>query len=737
MKLSTEEGRKKHNERSAKWMRNVLSTDEGRKKHNKRSAEGMKRILNTDEGREIHRQRCAKKMKICRATSNDSEKLKNSEKRRKRRQQENYAEQEYIHRKKRKYGFSICDSVQKFKEAVSEGSSYVCTCCHQVWFKQSVKEASSMEQMSSVSKSLLKKCRTGYISVDNREWMCNTCICNVTKGKIPKLSVINGMNFPEKPSELNLNNLEERLVSLRIPFMQIRSLARGGQFSLKGSVVNVPADVEPTIRALPRLPNESETIPVKLKRMKEQKHAVITENVRPHAVMNALQTLLKTSELYKQADITVDDKWNINSTESNDIGNDTSNDESSNNDESDAFSEVEDLDIAPLMTLLDKQTPDRNEILSVAPGEGQKPLSIFKDPNAEYLAFPTLFCGQKRAENTERQVPVYYSDICKWELRSVDRRVAVHIPNIFYKMKKLQAEQICNKVHLAVRRCKTKGKSYTAGYILKDNMGESLVRLDEGYKIFRTIRNSPQYWENKKRDVFAMIRQLGLPTLFLSLSANDLYWPELIITLGKLVDKKDYTEDLRNNKLSWQTRSRLVQSDPVTCVRHFDHRVSKFIEIVLKSPVSPFGDLKDYFYRVEFQQRESPHIHMLAWIENAPKYAENKEEDVLEYIDRVASCSSDIVVEIEEFLEYQKHKHSRTCRKGGKPVCRFGIPFPPMKETMIIRPFVGDNRTVYEDYYNTIQDQLNKLETDITFEEFLESVGLSEEDYMMAVEDKC
>ena len=94
------------------------------------------------------------------------------------------------------------------------------------------------------------------------------------------------------------------------------------------------------------------------------------------------------------------------------------------------------------MTLLDEQSLEKNEILSVAPGERQNPLSIFKDSNAEILAFPTLFCGQKRVENSDRYVPVYYSDICKWELRYVDRRVALHIPNMFYKMKKLQKEHV-------------------------------------------------------------------------------------------------------------------------------------------------------------------------------------------------------------------------------------------------------------------------------------------------------
>ena len=540
------------------------------------------------------------------------------------------------------------------------------------------------------------------------------------------------MGFPDRPPELILGNLEERLLSLRIPFMQIRALNSGGQFSLKGSVVNVPAEIEPTIRALPRLQNKSETIPVKLKRMKKFKHAVVSENVRPVAVMTALQTLLSTSELYKEANITVNDAWNTESKMKSDTENESNNEGS--DDESDTFSEIGDDENVPVMTLLDEQSVDRNAVLSVAPGEGQRPLSIFKDPNAEYLAFPTLFCGQKRIENSERCVPVYYSDICKWELRCVDRRAALHIPNMFYKMKKLQTEQVCSKAHLAVRRYKTKGRCYTAGYILQDNMGESLVKLDEGYKIFRTIRNSPQYWENQKKEVFAMIRQLGLPTLFISLSANDLHWPELIIALGKLVDGNDYTKAEESKTLSWETRSRLVQSDPVTCVRHFDHRISQFVGTILKNPESPLGVLKDYFYRVEFQQRGSPHIHMLAWIENSPKYKENTDAAVLDYIDQVSSCSAAVSTGCEEFLEFQKHKHSRSCRKGGKPVCRFGIPFPPMRKTTILGPYVEEDQAVYQNYYTKIQEHLTNLETDITFDEFLQEVGLSEDEYMKAIQ---
>ena len=51
---------------------------------------------------------------------------------------------------------------------------------------------------------------------------------------------------------LNLTPLEERLISPCIPFVQIRELPRGGQLSIHGNFVNVPADVNSTVSTLPR-----------------------------------------------------------------------------------------------------------------------------------------------------------------------------------------------------------------------------------------------------------------------------------------------------------------------------------------------------------------------------------------------------------------------------------------------------------------------------------------------------
>jgi len=42
----------------------------------------------------------------------------------------------------------------------------------------------------------------------------------------------------------NLSPLEERLVALRIPFMQLRAAKVGGQKTMTGSIINVPNNLE-------------------------------------------------------------------------------------------------------------------------------------------------------------------------------------------------------------------------------------------------------------------------------------------------------------------------------------------------------------------------------------------------------------------------------------------------------------------------------------------------------------
>ncbi|XP_069109182.1 uncharacterized protein [Argopecten irradians] len=611
---------------------------------------------------------------------------------------------------------------------------------------------------------------TGFKSVDGKEWICHTCLASLKKCKVPKLSVKNGMKWPDKPPELDLHPLEERLLALRIPFMQIRELPRGGQYSVKGNVVNVPIDIQPTINALPRQLDEHFTVAVKLKKRLAYKSCVLSENVRPNVVLSALHWLMNNSDLYKNSGLTIDHEWvqkttnsaeeivkeftrvqgNATEAESNlscpntlgraptdqfKISHFQSSDDETKTKKEDEFIEISEDECVQgnSDTLIDEANLDTNKELIFAPGEGQRPISLYHDDNAEVLSFPSIYCAQKRMENSERQTPVSYSDLSKWELRSVDRRAASSVPNIFFKLNKIQRKQVADKVNLALRRKKNDGKKITASEAQNPEVADKIVSLNEGYYIFRTLRNSPAYLSSRKKDVFAMIRQIGLPTWFMSLSSADTRWTELLKTLAVLSGTPCSDEQIRN--MTWSDKVKLVQKDPVTCSRYFDHRVQVFMNTILKSEHAPIGRVTDTFQRIEFQNRGSPHVHMMIWTDDAPKYNIDSEQDIIQYVDNHVTCSLDVDDNVQEIIQMQVHKHSKTCKKGGRSVCRFGFPLPPLPKTMLLEPLETDVDE-YRQKYSEIHARMNEFKDgcDMSYDQFLrEVVQIEEAEYIKCI----
>lgn len=170
---------------------------------------------------------------------------------------------------------------------------------------------------------------------------------------------------------------------------------------------------------------------------------------------------------------------------------------------------------------------------------------------------------------------------------------------------------------------------------------DKLIRLDEGYKFLNALRGSPPYFEKAKKDLFAMIRQLGPATLFCSFSSAETHWIHLLRILGQLVDNKHYSDEHLEN-LNWEEKCRLIQSDPVTCARHFDYQVNQFLTNFLLSSSQPLGKISDWFYRVEYQQRGSPHIHMLIWIAEAPQFKVDSDAQVTAFIDNIITAQKPV-----------------------------------------------------------------------------------------------
>ena len=198
-------------------------------------------------------------------------------------------------------------------------------------------------------------------------------------------------------------------------------------------------------------------------------------------------------------------------------------------------------------------------------------------------------------------------------------------------------------------------------------------------------------------------------------------------------------------EFQWSERADLIRRDPVTCARYFDHR-SKELFKVLRSEVSPLGKLTDYYLRIEFQQRGSPHVHSLLWVADAPKYGHNPLHEVIEFIDRTISCklSDETSILTEDDIKLQRHKHTNTWyKKESFRRCRFGIPYPPMVSTKILEPLEFDASTATKEEIAanaalketakriyTLIDTYDKSDTDlgsITIQDFFNELYVTEE----------
>ena len=92
------------------------------------------------------------------------------------------------------------------------------------------------------------------------------------------------------------------------------------------------------------------------------------------------------------------------------------------------------------------------------------------------------------------------------------------VENIFFKTKKLQMKILRGQSQIAFRKCQGNRRTITAGQLKQPEAIDNMSHRNEGFKFLRALRGSPPYFEKAKKDILAMIRQLGSATLFCSFS---------------------------------------------------------------------------------------------------------------------------------------------------------------------------------------------------------------------------
>ncbi|CAG7678283.1 unnamed protein product [Allacma fusca] len=126
---------------------------------------------------------------------------------------------------------SFKKALRKFKLMVNKGPDHVCCCCGSLWFQKSVRLLRAEFVIETYGIEFFKKINRRE---QERTEICYACSRQAYRGKVLPVSLENGIGFQPLPDELKgLSALEERLVALRIPFMQIRPLGVDRQLGLR------------------------------------------------------------------------------------------------------------------------------------------------------------------------------------------------------------------------------------------------------------------------------------------------------------------------------------------------------------------------------------------------------------------------------------------------------------------------------------------------------------------------
>ena len=163
--------------------------------------------------------------------------------------------------------------------------------------------------------------------------------------------------------------------------------------------------------------------------------------------------------------------------------------------------------------------------LCIAPAEGERPLNIMTDLNFEVMSNPDKFPYGTGTFSSDRPRKLTYRKYFNQRLMDVDGRFARDLDYLFVTQYVVEAKQIQDDGNSFAMRQKP-SRQFTAAQALNQTLLNQFVRKDKAYSFMKNIRGSPPYYQHTFHDLLAMIRQLGTPTWFFTLSAADLKWPD-------------------------------------------------------------------------------------------------------------------------------------------------------------------------------------------------------------------
>ena len=148
------------------------------------------------------------------------------------------------------------------------------------------------------------------------------------------------------------------------------------------------------------------------------------------------------------------------------------------------------------------------------------------------------------------------------------------------------------------------------------------------------------YFQEERRKLMALINSpltndKAQWRYFFTLAQADMYLPEIYMNAitssnfeNKLPIDSTYDERLIASKqLTKQERITLLRDHPFLSARIFDKMIDIFFDKIINGRDLPLGKIIDIWIRIEFQERQTPHMHSLLSVESEePLFAEMDNE---------------------------------------------------------------------------------------------------------------
>lgn len=310
-----------------------------------------------------------------------------------------------------------------------------------------------------------------------------------------------------------------------------------------------------------------------------------------------------------------------------------------------------------VMMVNDAAQPDVNDHVQVSDEKHihrkNKIAKTAHEPKAEEYGHFDLYPFGRNGLKEKRDVPITVRDYFQTRILGSDRRFREQKEYLGYALSTMEYEVGKATISACANR-------------IQSQHGQ----VEDLHLVTQNLRGSNSYWRKALNELLAMIRCKGPPTYFITFSCNDLHWLDMRKAL-LIADNQPETDPKTLNIFDIQD---LVERYPDVVSRHFTQRINVLLRFLRYNPQELGGtEVTDYWWRIKFQNRGSPHLHMVIWLAGHPPL---DTPEGIAMLDKIVTCEmpsedSDLYDLVKKC---QVHRHTDTCKKNENLTSRFHFP---------------------------------------------------------------